>query len=193
MRGKLINFNLDQLRKEVLLAMEKNVFNITIWDSAFNASPIFKEVCKMITEVDKDKLLNLECFVQADLIDEESAMLMKESGFRSVEVGLQSADTRVLTNVNRSMDLSRFIQGVRFLEKAGIKVKTDVIVGLPGDSLETFEKTMKFISENRLDPILFHLSLGYGTSLRKRAGEFCMALQQLSALLCSGEQHHDPE
>jgi hypothetical protein len=82
-----------------------------------------------------------------------------------------------LANVNRSADLTAFLRGVRILQDEGVPVKVDTILGLPGDSLATFENTMHFIADMSLDPVLFHLSLSHGTKLRREIGNFGAQVQ----------------
>lgn len=177
-RGKLRAFTIGRLQKELTLAMKTGEETIvSIIDSAFNTSPVFVEFCKMIRELNNDKNLKFTCFVQADLVDEETARLLKESNFTSVEVGLQSTNPKILAKINRSMDIGKFLKGIQFLKKEGIQVKVDTILGLPGDSFTTFEETMNFISHNRLDPIIFNLSLGHGAELRHHAKEFGAKVQ----------------
>lgn len=178
-RGKLRPCSMDRLRDELILA--KNIGDnviVSLIDSAFNNSPIFVDFCKMVQEINKDKTLKFRCFVQADLIDEASARLLKESNFIGVEVGLQSTNPEVLKGINRSMDIDRFLIGVRNLEREGVPVTVDLIIGLPEDSVTTFENTMKYISDNNLNPILFNLSLGHGAKLSRHADKFGAQIQK---------------
>jgi uncharacterized radical SAM superfamily protein len=172
-RGRLRAYTIERLRKELTLAKETGEETIvSIVDSAFNVSPVFAEFCRMAQEINQDKALRFHCFVQADLVDEGIARLIKQSNFIGVEVGLQSANPEVLARVNRSLDLNRFLRGVNLLRKEGVPVEVDTIVGLPGDSSKTFEETMTFISDNNLDPILFNLSLGHGAKLTRQRERF---------------------
>ncbi len=177
-RGKLRAFAIERLRKELTLAKKTGEeMIVSILDSAFNASPVFLEFCEMAQKINKDKTLKFNCFIQADLVDEETARLLKASNFTGVEVGLQSTDPKVLANVNRSIGLAEFLRGVRILQKEGIPLTVDTILGLPGDSLATFEETMRFVSDNELNPLIFNLSLGHGAKLRRQAKEFGAKVQ----------------
>ncbi|MGD2085920.1 MAG: radical SAM protein [Candidatus Aminicenantes bacterium] len=177
-RGKLRAFSLERLRQELCLAKESgNQSLISIWDSAFNASPVFYDFCKMAKEINKDKKLVFHCFIQADLIDLETAKLLKESNFLCIETGLQSVNSDVLCNINRTINTNKLIKGINCLRNIGIKVKVDLILGLPGDSLNTFENTMKFIDDNKLDPIIFNLSMGHGAKLSREQERFGAMVQ----------------
>jgi tRNA A37 methylthiotransferase MiaB len=171
--GKLTAFNLQRLEQELLLARKAGrPITISLIDSALNTSPIFIDFCKLVEKVNKDGLLKFNCFVQADLINESEAKLMKKSGFNSVEVGLQSANPEVLAKVNRRVKLDRFLKGVQTLKKEGITVGVDVIVGLPGDSPSSFDETMNFLSENNLNPMIFQLSISKGARIAAQIDDF---------------------
>jgi hypothetical protein len=181
-RGKLRAHSIERLKKELLLAKKiseqtgENII-IYIYDSAFNASPVFFEFCKVIKEINKDKSLKFQGFVLADLIDETQAKLLKDCNFGGVELGLQSVNPDTLTNINRFMDMNRFLNGVRCLEKESIPITIDIILGLPGDSPTSFEKTLKFISEIGLESLdnrvaMFTLSLGHGSRLSRQIDKF---------------------
>jgi len=177
-RGRLRPFALDRIRAELMLAKETaGVTRVGIWDSAFNLSPVFAEVCSIIQEINFDKSLRFTCFLQADLVNAETARLLRQANFAYVDVGLQSSNPAVLSHIGRRSDLSKFVPGVRILEQEGIPVKVDTILGLPGDSPATFKETMKFCTENRLDFRIFNLSLGYGTVMRRRQEEFGLKIQ----------------
>ena len=173
MRGKLRPYSIERLRNELILIKNSSRTSVvSIVDSAFNASPIFIEFCKMAREINRDNCLKFNCFVQADLVDERSAKLLRECNFKGVEVGLQSSNQQILANVNRSVDMKRFLDGIKCLEREGLQTKADIIIGLPGDSKATFEATIKFANDNKLDPLMFNLSLGHGAMLRRHADEF---------------------
>jgi len=172
-RGKLTAFNLQRIEQELLLAKKDGrQITISLIDSALNTSPIFHDFCKLVEKVNQDELLKINCFIQADLIDEIDAKLLKQSGFKSVEVGLQTANPEALANVNRYMNVDKFLRGVQLLKKEGINVGVDVIVGLPGDSPVTFDQTMKFLSDNDLNPMIFQLSVSKAAHLATQLKDF---------------------
>ncbi len=178
-RGKLRPFSIDRLESELALARSAGRPTIvSIVDSAFNLSPVFTEFCERAREINQDGLIRFSGFVQADVVTERTARLMKECNFTAVEVGLQSTDPQVLRNIGRDVDKTEFLRGVRILQQAGLPVKVDIILGLPGDTRETFEETMRFVAENGLDGLLFNLSVAHGARLRREAHTYGIAAQQ---------------
>lgn len=178
-RGGLRPFHLDQLRDELLLArkMEKEVI-FSIADSAFDTSPVFREFCAMAGRINADGRLHFNCFVQAERIDRETAQLLKDAHVVGVEVGLQSTSAEVLRHVARPVDLGKFREGVANLKKVGIPVVVDTILGLPGDTLAGFEKTIEYLAEHRSDASVFNLSISQGSNLRENMQHFGIEVQE---------------
>ncbi|MDD5032691.1 MAG: radical SAM protein [Candidatus Pacebacteria bacterium] len=71
--------------------------------------------------------------------------LMKKAGCSSITIGLQSASKEILKNVNRSPEQPQALADlVKELKKSGILNSVEFIFGLPGDTEETMEETIKF-------------------------------------------------
>jgi len=62
-----------------------------------------------------------------------------------VELGLQTANDDTAKLINRGYDLPVYDDAVRRLHAAGIEVITHMIIGLPGESLENMERTVRHI------------------------------------------------
>ena len=95
-----------------------------------------------------------------------------------VEVGLQSVSAAVLRNVGRPVNLDTFREGMENLRKENIPVVVDTILGLPGDTLHGFEKTMGFLAGHTFQGSVFNLSLTEGSRLRERMHEFGIEVQE---------------
>ena len=178
-RGGLRPLDLRQLREELLLArsMERECI-VSIADSAFNTSPVFTEFCRMTGEINQDRRLRLNCFVQVEQIDRETAQLLKKANVVGVEVGLQSVSAEVLRNVARPVNLDSFRVGMENLRKENIPVVVDTILGLPGDDLRGFEETMGFLAGHTFQGSVFNLSITEGSRLRERINKFRIEVQE---------------
>lgn len=67
---------------------------------------------------------------------------LRRVGHPLVGVGLQSFDDSVLANVERSMDQGRFDDNLHQLTEVS-RVAIEIIMGLPGDGLESFMRTFE--------------------------------------------------
>jgi hopanoid biosynthesis associated radical SAM protein HpnJ len=98
--------------------------------------------------------------------------IMKDNGLRLLLVGYESGDDQILVNIKKGMrtDVAR-----RFSEdcrKLGIIIHGTFILGLPGETKETIEKTIKFAKEINPHTIQVSLAAPYpGTFLYKQAVE----------------------
>jgi radical SAM superfamily enzyme YgiQ (UPF0313 family) len=79
--------------------------------------------------------------IAAELLDEP---LVKELAFFGMvaRVGLQSTDPEVCKLMHRHLDSERFAQGLRLLSRYRVPFKLQLICGLPGDSYQTFCRSM---------------------------------------------------
>jgi hopanoid biosynthesis associated radical SAM protein HpnJ len=98
--------------------------------------------------------------------------IMKENGLRLLLVGYESGDDQILINVKKGLrtDMAR-----RFSEdcrKLDIKIHGTFILGLPGETRETIQKTIAFAKEINPHTIQVSLAAPYpGTTLHKQAIE----------------------
>jgi hopanoid biosynthesis associated radical SAM protein HpnJ len=98
--------------------------------------------------------------------------IMKDNGLRLLLVGYESGDDQILLNIKKGLrtDIAR-----RFSEdcrKLGIIIHGTFILGLPGETQETIEKTIRFAKEINPHTIQVSLAAPYpGTTLYKQAIE----------------------
>jgi radical SAM superfamily enzyme YgiQ (UPF0313 family) len=96
--------------------------------------------------------------------------IMKTNGLRLLLVGYESGDDQILLNIKKGLrtDIAR-----RFTEdcrKLGIVIHGTFILGLPGETVETIQKTIEFAKEINPHTIQVSLAAPYpGTSLYKQA------------------------
>jgi len=110
--------------------------------------------------------------VDIERIGDEEAALLARAGVVSVETGPQTTGTAALAECRRSFDARRFSAGVAACKRAGISVECDLIVGLPGDTIDTVTEAFDFVVG--LDPGKVQLSTLHvlpGTDLWSRSGE----------------------
>jgi hopanoid biosynthesis associated radical SAM protein HpnJ len=98
--------------------------------------------------------------------------IMKENGLRLLLVGYESGDDQILVNIKKGLltkTARRFSEDCR---KLGVKVHGTFILGLPGETRETIEKTIEYAKE--VNPLTIQVSLAApypGTALYKQAIE----------------------
>ncbi len=74
---------------------------------------------------------------------------LKKSGLNSILFGVESGSEKVLRKNNKLHTPEMAIECIKKANKAGIKVFINIMIGLPGETEEDFQKTLSFISENK--------------------------------------------
>ncbi|MGH7898827.1 MAG: B12-binding domain-containing radical SAM protein [Candidatus Binatia bacterium] len=83
--------------------------------------------------------------------DDELLDLAARSGCVSLSIGLESVNEGSLEGVKKSFNLrKRFDRDIRAIRDKGIQVIALVMVGLDGDDLGTFERTLEFLVDNKV-------------------------------------------
>ena len=149
-------------------ALDHGVKELYLLDPSLNVRPGLKSLLKKISRMNKDRNLAIISEIRAEAVDAEMAGLFAAAGFSWFEIGLQSTNPRALEIMNRPTHIQRFAQGAKLLKENGIVPAIDLIVGLPGDDLLGFSRSVEFVAENDLqeDVQVFPLSVLPGTDFR---------------------------
>ena len=102
----------------------------------------------------------------------ESLKIMKDNGLRLLLVGYESGDDQILHNIKKGLKIDIARRFTRDCRKLGITIHGTFILGLPGETKETIEKTIAFAKEINPHTIQVSLAAPYpGTTLYKQAVE----------------------
>ena len=91
------------------------------------------------------------CYLRCQYVDKETVQLMKETGCKSVFLGLESGNDQVLKNMNKKTSTGQYLKGIELLRNQGIITFGSFIVGFPGETDETVQETLGFIKKSQLD------------------------------------------
>lgn len=81
-------------------------------------------------------------------IDQEIANLLAEAGCDSVEMGIQSGAERIRKDIlKRNTKNSQVVSSFQALRKAGIRATADIIIGLPTETKEDLDDTVRLLAE----------------------------------------------
>src|SRR5580658_10752238 len=87
----------------------------------------------------------------------ESLKKLKDGGLRLLLVGYESGDQQILHNIKKGMRVEVAEKFTRDCHELGITIHGTFIVGLPGETKDTLEKTMKYATE--INPHTIQVSL----------------------------------
>src|SRR6516165_4233902 len=98
--------------------------------------------------------------------------VMKENGLRLLLVGYESGNQKILHNIKKGMLVDVARRFTKDCHELGIVIHGTFILGLPGETKETIEETIRFAREINPHTIQISLAAPYpGTFLHKQALE----------------------
>ncbi len=120
----------------------------------------------------------------------ETLKIMKDNGLRLLLVGYESGNQQILINIKKGIrtDISR--QFTKDCHKLGILIHGTFIVGLPGETKETIEESIKYAQELNPQTIQVSLPAAYpGTFLYKQSIENGWLIDDTTLVGDNGVQH----
>ncbi len=105
-------------------------------------------------------------------VPRETLKVMKDNGLRLLLVGYESGNQQILHNIKKGMRIEVARQFTKDCHELGITIHGTFILGLPGETKETIEETVKFATEINPHTIQVSLAAPYpGTFLHRQAVE----------------------
>ncbi|HKJ74771.1 MAG TPA: hopanoid biosynthesis associated radical SAM protein HpnJ, partial [Alphaproteobacteria bacterium] len=102
----------------------------------------------------------------------ETLKVMRENGLRLLLVGYESGNQQILHNIKKGMRIEVAKRFTEDCHKLGIAIHGTFIIGLPGETRETIEETIRFATEINPHTIQVSLAAPYpGTFLYNQAVE----------------------
>jgi radical SAM superfamily enzyme YgiQ (UPF0313 family) len=110
------------------------------------------------------------CNSRVDTINYELAREMKASGCELISFGVESGNAKILESSKKGITLDQIREGIGATKRAGILTFAYFIIGLPGETPETIEDTIRFAKELDPDYCNFHVATPFpGTELYEMA------------------------
>ncbi len=88
---------------------------------------------------------------RSDLLTPEMCEALKRAGCDELGLGVETADDKVLKLINKGETVEDHKRAVLMTKESGLRVKTNWMTGLPGETWETIEKNKQFIRETKPD------------------------------------------
>ena len=129
------------------------------------------QICHLIRkkELDVSWYANTHASIKNDNLFKE----MKRSGCWIVAVGAESGSPEILRLLKKGINLDHIKNTCKLVLNAGLRLKVFFILGNPGETLETIERTIKFAKSLKADFPVFSLMTPYpGTELWETAEKF---------------------
>lgn len=148
--------NIDNFIEELKYIQNLGIKEVLIRD--FNFSVNIERTKKICREMIKNKIkLEWSCNARVDRVDYELLNLMKKAGCYLIFFGVESGDNKILKDNFKNITTKKTKDIFRYTKKIGISTLGSFIIGLPQDTKETINKTIKFSKEIDCDYASFNL------------------------------------
>jgi radical SAM superfamily enzyme YgiQ (UPF0313 family) len=167
-----------QILANLNYAAEHGATEVVLLDPTLNQRPDFADFLRLLRRGNEGRLA-LSGELRAEGIDASSARLLREAGFHEVEIGLQSVEPKAWELMGRPADLAAFERGVKAVMAEGIKARVDLILGLPGDTVDSVRRGIDFLHRTGAfsEVQVFNLSILPGTAFRREAKQLGLRYQ----------------
>ncbi len=106
-----------------------------------------KALLRSLIDLDLDVSWCTPNGVRLDRLDEECLDLMKQAGFYSVSVGIESGSDRILQRMKKGTTTEKIRRGIEMVNRSGIDVVGFFILGFPGETIDEIKQTLRFSRE----------------------------------------------
>lgn len=133
---------------EIKMAKEKFKFTtLTFWDDNFSLDIArSKKICDLMISEGLNLEYNL-AGVRADRLDEELVKKLKQSGCKSIFIGIEDGDAQTFPYVGKGESLADIERAVKLVKKYGIAISSYMITGLINSNYESFLRSLKFVKK----------------------------------------------
>ncbi|MGH6795781.1 MAG: hopanoid biosynthesis associated radical SAM protein HpnJ [Methylocella sp.] len=135
----------------------------TFTDNGARAEAIARELGKLG--------VTWSCNAKAN-VRRETLKVMRDNGLRLLLVGYESGNQQILHNIKKGMLIERAKRFTKDCHELGITIHGTFILGLPGETKETIEETIRFAAEINPHTVQVSIAAPYpGTYLHSQALE----------------------
>ena len=169
----------EQVVANLNYAAEHGAKEVVLLDPTLNQRPDFADFLRLLRCGNTAGRLAFSGELRAEGIDAQQARLLRAANFHEVEVGLQSVEPRAWELMGRATDLPAFERGVKAIMAEGIKARVDLILGLPGDTVDSVRRGIDFLLRTGAytETQVFNLSILPGTAFRREAEQLGLRYQ----------------
>ena len=108
-------------------------------------------ICDLIIEKKLKFLWAAITGIRVDRVDRELLHKMKRAGCYKVFFGVESGSQQILNNVQKGTNLDQIRNAVAWAKEAGLETWGAFMIGLPGETEQTMEDTIRFAQELDVD------------------------------------------
>lgn len=159
----------DSIIAEIKHLKERGIKEILFYDDTFTMNrERTMELCNKLIEQKVN--IHWSCETRVNLVDEELLTKMKESGCYIISYGVESGNDHLLKILKKGITLDQVRNAFKITRKVGILTVGYFMLGVPEETLETADNTIKFATEIGADFVQFSICTPFpGTELFEMA------------------------
>ena len=119
---------------------------------------IYKDRVFELVDKMKERKIDVPWTAQSrtDAITPEIVRKLKEGGCWQLLIGIESGDDRILKIMNKGTTVAQNIRAVEIMKKYKMGIRADFLVGVPGETRESLNKSLEFALQHDLDYVYFN-------------------------------------
>ena len=126
-------------------------------DDVFTADKVWARI--VMEEIERRNLnIEWECLTRVNLVDKDILALMKRTGCRLIEYGIETGNEQLMKTISKGIVKTMVVNSIKLTKEAGINLGTFFMIGHPGETKETLEETFNFAFKLRGDVVTFTLT-----------------------------------
>ena len=118
-------------------------------------------ICEGLAELPFAHELNIWAYARVDTVRPETLSLMRRAGIRWLALGIESGSAHVRDGATKSLDENDIRNVVKSIQDSGIFVIGNFIFGLPDDTLESMQETLRLSKELNCEFANYYSAMPY--------------------------------
>jgi len=158
---KYRHHSVDYVIDEIEVCIKQHgIRDFLFWEEIFTLNKAFvMELCDEIMRKGLD--ISWASTTRADLLDERILRKMKQAGCELLGLGIESCSQEILDKSQKDETVDQIKKAVELCKKTGMPTMGHFIFGLPGETEETAQETIKYIGKLGLDYIQCYCAVPY--------------------------------
>lgn len=142
--------SLDIVEQQIKECKELGFTGLSYYDDIFILN---KKRTFALLELHRKYNMVFRCFLRSDILSKQGGrdylQAMADGGLVEVFVGVESADNQIKENIQKGTTIEQDAQVLDWCKEIGIRCKMSFILGLPGETQESMERTRTWILKHR--------------------------------------------
>ncbi|MBN1627077.1 MAG: cobalamin-dependent protein [Deltaproteobacteria bacterium] len=152
--GRSFRYNSAEYIYEHLVYLKRRfgVRHINFYDDQFTFN---RDRIVTLTEMMMERSLEItfNCVIRAEHVDLDLIRRMKRAGCWMISLGIETGDKSLLAQHRRNVDLDMLKEKVHMISRERIRVKGLFMLGLPGETEETMNRSIRYFLSLPIDEL----------------------------------------